>query len=117
MGSRKETPEYILAQIPGAKLTHDVRAVGIPWIRKEDYAALRSIFKDGNKMPATWEKWLKRSEQSEQRLQADGYIVERVYIDPDTFPDWCAREGVTVDRQGRNKFVATTVSRKYRNQS
>jgi len=40
-------------------------------------------------------------------------IVERVYIDPATFPAWCVENETTVDRQGRHKFIAITVAEKY----
>jgi hypothetical protein len=57
--------------------------------RKEDYPALLTIFEDGRKMPRTWEEWLKQAEKAEQKMEIQGYMTERVYIDPDTFPDWC----------------------------
>lgn len=77
-----------------------VRAVGLSWFRKEDYPALLKIFTDADKMPRTWEEWLKGAEAMEKRVKAQRQIVERIYIDPDTFPDWCASQNVTVDRQG-----------------
>jgi hypothetical protein len=41
-----------------------------------------------------------------------------VYIDPDTFPEWCREEGVGVNREGRGKFAGDVVEKKYgRNQS
>ena len=97
---------------------YHARAVGIAWFRKEDYAALIRVFEDGNKFTRTWEQWLKGAEKDEARFKADGYVVERVYIDPDTFPDWCHKAGVRADRQGRLKFAGEFVAKKYgRNQS
>jgi hypothetical protein len=96
---------------------YNARAVGIAWFRKEDYPALLSIFEDGDKFTRIWEEWEKGAKELEDRFKADGYIVERAYIDPDTFPDWCQREGVSVAREGRNKFAASFVAEKYgRNQ-
>lgn len=98
-----------------------LRAVGLAWFREEDYAALRRIFDDGGKMPTTWKEWLQNAEGMERKAKAQaaaqGAVIERVYIDPDTFPDWCAANGVKPDSQGRHKFVAVTTAQKYSNRS
>jgi hypothetical protein len=94
-----------------------IRLVGITWFREEDYPALLAIFEDAHKMPSTWKGWLKGAEQLEERAKAQGQTAERVYVDPDTFPEWCRREGVGVNREGRHKFNAVTLAAKYRNQS
>jgi hypothetical protein len=100
-----------------SNLPLNLRAIGVVWFREEDYPALLGIFEDANKMPGTWKEWLKGAEQMEKRTQTDGHITERVYIDPDTFPDWCRREGVGVNREGRHKFIVATMAAKYSNQS
>ena len=91
--------------------------VGVTWFREEDYPALLRIFDDADKMPRSWKEWLKGAEEMEQSAKSSGYTVERVYIDPDTFPEWCGATGVSVDRNGRHRFNAATVALKYRNQS
>jgi len=93
---------------------YPIRAVGITWFREEDYSALRALFTDGHKMPRTWKEWLKGAEKAEKRLQNEGHMTERVYIDPDTFLGWCAENETTVDTKGRNKFAAAFVAEKYR---
>ena len=64
---------------------YHARAAGIAWIRKEDYAACRAVFEDGDEFFPTWEQWEQSAKKSEQEIKAQGYIVERAYIDPDTF--------------------------------
>jgi hypothetical protein len=70
---------------------------------------LLGIFKDADKMPGLWKEWLQGAEKIEQRLKDEGHLTERVYIDPDTFPNWCAKEGISVDTHGRQKFVAIVI--------
>ena len=41
-------------------------------------------------MPPSWKEWLKVAEEMKQGLKAYGHVVLRVYIDPVTFPNWCA---------------------------
>jgi hypothetical protein len=92
-------------------------AVGAYWIKETDYAALLTIFDGGNKMPRTWIEWLKIAEEMEKGLKAYGHVVERVYIDPNTFSAWCAAHGTTTGRPGRKLFVVAAVAEKYGNQT
>ena len=93
------------------------RAVGIPWFRQEDYPSAQALFAPTNYLPP-WEEWLNRAEEAERTFKADGYIVERIYIDPDTFPDWCRENGKRIDAQARMDFAGMAVAKKYgRNQS
>jgi hypothetical protein len=53
-----------------------VRAIGIAWMREEDYPALIRIFEDGH-MFDSWEQWSERAEATEKKFQSDGVIVLR----------------------------------------
>jgi hypothetical protein len=92
-------------------------AVGAYWIKEEDYAALLSIFPDANKMPPSWKDWLKVAEEMKRGLEAYGHVVMRVYIDPNTFPDWCAANGWDLGAEGRKQFIAAAVTERYGDQS
>jgi hypothetical protein len=92
-------------------------AVGAYWIKEEDYPALLKLFSDSNRMPPTWKEWLKIAEEMEAGLKAYGHVVMRVYIDPNTFPDWCAVHGTSPGGEGRKIFVAAAVKERYGDQS
>ena len=92
-------------------------AVGAYWINEGDYSALLKLFTDGNKMPRTWNEWLKMAEEMERGLKAYGHVVMRVYIDPSTFPDWCAANDTNTGREGRKRFVNAAVTERYGNQN
>ena len=62
------------------------RAIGVPWVRKEDWAAFVAIMKDGDDSPISWEVFNQRSEDFERQRTAEGHTVVRAYIDPETFP-------------------------------
>ena len=91
-------------------------AVGVYWINEEDYPALLTIFADGSKLPRAWSEWLKMAEEMERGLKAYGHPVMRVRIDPNSFPDWCAAQGVTTGSDGRKRFVAAAVADRYGDQ-
>ena len=91
---------------------YNPRAVGMAWFREEDYPALVSVLEDGHKYDS-FKQWLQRAEELEAKFKSEGYIVERVHIDPETFPDWCRKNGVGINREGRTKFAAEVVAEKY----
>lgn len=91
-------------------------AVGAYWIDEADYPALLAIFPDAGRMPPTHGEWLKMAEEMERGLKAYGHVVLRVRIDPKSFPDWCAANGVSAGSDGRKKFVAAAVYDRYGDQ-
>jgi hypothetical protein len=94
-----------------------VRAVGILWFRQEDYPALRAIMEDADQMHDTWEEWRKAAEESERHVKAQGHLTERIYIDPETFPDWCADHRLGLNQEARQRFAGSMIAQKHRNQS
>ena len=94
-----------------------IRALGMPWYRREDWDALVVLFSDLAKLPATYDKWLRRAEQAEKEFKRQGTIAERVYIDPIEFSLWCVDRGTDLDAAARMNFADEAVARKYRNQT
>jgi hypothetical protein len=92
-------------------------AVGVYWIREDDYPAVIGLFTDGGKMPRTWKEWLKMAEEMEQGLKAYGHVVLRVTIDPKTFPAWCTAHGANMGSEGRKRFVAAAVTERFGDQN
>ncbi|MES2193540.1 MAG: hypothetical protein V4517_03925 [Pseudomonadota bacterium] len=92
-------------------------AVGAFWIKEEDYPALLKIFDDGEKLPPSWNEWLKMAEEMEHGLKSYGHAVLRVFIDPATFPAWCEAHGTRPGSAGRRKFVAAAVTERYGDQT
>jgi CheY-like chemotaxis protein len=93
-------------------------SLGIPWYRREDWHALLALLVDAKRLlPATYDKWLRRAEQTEKKFKRQGTIAERVYIDPIEFSLWCVDRGTDLDAAVRMDFAAEAVTRKYRSQS
>lgn len=89
--------------------------VGLAWCREEDYDAFVAIFEDANSLPRAWDKFIKPYEQAEKDFQAKGQTVKRIYINPRTFPDWCARKGYRVNAKARERFAAEIAVKEQRN--
>ena len=89
--------------------------IGMVWYRQEEYARFRKLFSDGRKLPPTHKQWLKQANKTFEEFAVRGYLVEKVYLDLDTFPDWCRRRGLDIDAKARTRFANEAVARKYRN--
>lgn len=58
------------------------------WYKEEDYAQLLTLFDDAELLPLTYQHWLSRAETKKAEVEASGDQVIKVFIDPETFPDW-----------------------------
>ncbi|MDP3479534.1 MAG: hypothetical protein Q8R88_07165 [Desulfoprunum sp.] len=75
------------------------------WYREEDWDTLKTLFTDTQLLPKTYADWLIRAEEMKTRVQADGDIVIKVYIDPETFPAWCEQKGLKMDAEARSQLA------------
>lgn len=90
-----------------------VKATGIAWYRREDYDRLKAMFKDGWKLADTFDSWLSSAQNTYDKLTCEGQIVEKAYIDPDTFPEWCRAHRKEMDAHGRTAYANECVARKF----
>lgn len=75
------------------------------WYREEDWDTLKTLFTDAHLLPATYADWLARAEEMKTRVQADGDVVIKVFIDPVTFPVWCEKKGLNMDAEARSRLA------------
>jgi len=96
---------------------YKAKALGIAWYKEEDYLRLKDLFVDGHTLPDTFNEWLDKAQNLFNQHRTKGHIVEKVYIDPNTFPDWCRGRGLDIDTNARSEFASEFVARKYINQN
>jgi hypothetical protein len=74
----------------------------LPWYDRRD------LFSDPHILPATYDAWLNRAEQTESRLQKAGLAVARIWIRPVPFAAWCRERNVSADQRARLTFANET---------
>jgi len=84
--------------------------VALPWYHRDDYANLLRLFSDPDKVPDTYDAWLKRAEGVERQFQKAGFVVARIPIRPGPFAAWCREQNVPPDQAARLNY-ANIVSR------
>lgn len=90
-----------------------VMIVGIPWYRRKDWDALLEAFDDSHVLHDTYRQWRRSAQRFEKILQRQGHTVERVYIDPVTFPEWCRSQGRKVDAEARSMFASEVAGQRH----
>ncbi|MBU1565204.1 MAG: hypothetical protein KJ630_06210 [Proteobacteria bacterium] len=75
------------------------------WYKKEHYQQLLSLFDDAELLPKTYADWLTRAEEKKTEVEAAGDQVMKVYIDPETFPEWCEKKNMPKDANSRAELA------------
>jgi hypothetical protein len=75
------------------------------WYKEEHYAQLLSLFDDAELLPLTYQHWLARAEEKKAEVEAGGDQVIKVFIDPETFPEWCIKKNLPMDANSRSTLA------------
>ena len=88
-----------------------VSTVGVAWYTRESYEKLLPLWADRERFDPSFDKWLDAAERFLDKLRQSGQAFQKVYIDPDTFPEWCARRSLDLNAQARIDFASEFVAR------
>ena len=80
--------------------------VNLPWFQREHYEAINRLLAD-ERLPATFDQWLKGATIHVSDMQARGALVKTVIIDPQEFAKHCAACGVRPSRATLGEFAIT----------
>jgi len=75
------------------------------WYKEEDYGKLLSLFDDTHLLPVTYQDWLERAEEKKTEVENNGDQVIKVFIDPETFPEWCKKKNLPMDAEARSQLA------------
>lgn len=72
------------------------------------------MFNDGGKLPVDFDGWLNTAQKLYDKLTAEGRLVEKAYIDPDAFPEWCRAHAMEMDAQSRIAYANECAAKRFR---
>jgi hypothetical protein len=79
--------------------------IAMTWYRREDWERLCAVLADADRLPASYEQWLARADAQRREYERGGVAVEKVTIDPESFPLWCRERGLKPDAEARARFA------------
>jgi len=84
---------------------HQPSVQALVWYKEEHWATLKEMFEDGDMLPASFDDWHTRAEKMKADAEAVGDAVIKVFIDPETFPEWCKAKGLPMNSEARSQLA------------
>lgn len=84
---------------------HQPSIQAMVWYKEEHWDTLKKLFADGDMLPLSYQDWLTRAEAMKADVEAAGDAVIKVYIDPETFPEWCEKKGLPMNSEARSQLA------------
>jgi hypothetical protein len=79
---------------------------GIAWYSPNQWAKLRQVASDPEKLEATYEEWLAIFERTFKVLTAKGVILTKIPVDVRQLVEWCKEQNAAIDGSARARYVA-----------
>jgi len=104
-GSGKTAARKKKKQASKEQPAHQPMLQAMVWYKEEHYSRLLDLFDDAELLPKTYGDWLVRAEEKKAEVEAAGDQVLKVFIDPETFPEWCAEKNMPKDANSRAELA------------
>jgi hypothetical protein len=104
-GSGKTVAKMKEKKTDKPETTHQPMLQAMVWYKEEHYQQLLALFDDAELLPRTYADWLVRAEEKKTEVEAAGDQVMKVFIDPETFPEWCEKKNMPKDANSRAELA------------
>lgn len=84
----------------------DDAVVAVAWYRRDQWARLRELAADGDRLEASYEDWLANARRTLVGASIAGVPARRVDVDVEALARWCREEGRPLDAGARAEFAA-----------
>jgi hypothetical protein len=104
-GSGKTVAKMKKKTVAKQETTGQPMIQALVWYKEEHYPQLLALFDDAELLPPTYRQWLIRAEEKKAEIEAGGDQVIKVFIDPETFPEWCRQKNLPMDANSRSTLA------------
>ena len=84
-----------------------------PWYRREEYALMREIMDDGEKLPLNFDECEKNAESERAAAKREGVTLISVFLDPDEFFTFCKEKKISPNRATAAAFASSRGAASY----
>jgi hypothetical protein len=84
---------------------HEESVVAMAWYRPDQWALLRAVSADGERLEGSYEEWLAFASEELRELQARGLQVRRIDVEVAALVRWCNSQGRLVDGEARAEYA------------
>ena len=90
----------------------DLSPVAIAWYRADEWALLRAVSGDADRLEATHGEWLAFATKHVRDLEAKGFEVHRIDVEVAALVRWCNSQGRPVDGEARAEYARLGLGRR-----
>lgn len=75
------------------------------WYKEEHYQPLLEMFTDKELLPKSFADWEVRAKAAKKEVEAAGDQVIKVFLEPETFAEWCKKNNCPPDAEARSQLA------------
>lgn len=79
--------------------------LGLAWYRPDQWAMLRALAPDGERLQPSHSEWLKEASTQLYEFEQRGLLVRKVDVDLPALLRWCEAQGLSPDSNARAAYV------------
>lgn len=83
----------------------NVEIAAIPWYKEVEFAEIKIIMEDGDKLHDNYADWLTAAMRLKKTYEYRGIVAVEAYIDPGVFVAWCRARGLNTDAKARMLYT------------
>lgn len=95
------------------KESRSILHTGIAWYSPQQWAKLRQVAADPEKLEATYQEWLAAFQRTFEQLSAEGVSLTKIRVDVAQLVEWCKEQNVQVNGPARARYVAHLVQQQH----
>jgi hypothetical protein len=84
--------------------------VGVAWYDPVQWAKLKQVAADSDRLEESHEAWLRMAERALQDLTAQGLDVRRVPLNVDALVQWCRDHNKVIDGKARAEYTSLIIN-------
>jgi len=84
-------------------------STGIAWYSPAQWAKLRRVAADPEKLEATYEEWLTTFKRTFKELKGNGVVLTKVRVEVQQLVEWCNEQNLPINGGARARYVADIV--------
>jgi hypothetical protein len=93
------------------KYKNTSETIGVAWYRPEQWALLRQVSTNREKLSETWSEWEATASARLTELRARGLEIRKVDVDVRELQAWCESRRRPIDGSARSEYVADHLRR------
>lgn len=90
--------------LPSAN-TNQPQQAGLCWVKEEDWAKLKEVAEDSDRLEATWQEWQQKSREMIEVFATRNIHIQKIEVEIDELINWCTSQNKPINASTRAEYV------------